>query len=139
MKLRTKLVLSFSVVVLLVGGIGVTSSYVNEAVKDQVTNESKEAIEEIELAGEMGLQLYRSLTRTQYLLEDKYRQSLSTDFNQGGMSNELVVKNIDQSLKRFRQSIENVRALIKEDVDKEDEQDTTGTAKVLSLLDKLEK
>ena len=139
MKLSTKLILSFSVVILLVGGIGIASSYVNEAVKDQVTNESKEAIEEIELAGEMGLQLYRSLTRTQYLLEDKYRQSLSTDFNQGGMSNELVVKNIDQSLNRFRQSIENVRVLIKEDVDKEDEQDTTGTAKVLSLLDKLEK
>lgn len=139
MKLSTKLILSFSIVILLVGGIGIASSYVNEAVKNQVTNESKEAIEEIELAGEMGLQLYRSLTRTQYLLEDKYRQSLSTDFNQGGMSNELVVKNIDQSLHRFRQSIENVRGLIKEDVNEQDVQDTTDTAKVLSLLDKLEK
>ncbi|MDZ7681563.1 MAG: hypothetical protein U5J63_07630 [Fodinibius sp.] len=113
MKLRTKLIVSFFVVVLLVGGIGITSSYVNEAVKNQVTSESKEAIEEIQLAGEMGLQLYRSLTRTQYLLEDKYRQSLSTDFSEGGMSNELVVKNIDKSLQSFRQNIREIRAMVK--------------------------
>ena len=137
MKLRTKLVLSFSVVVLLVGGIGVTSSYVNEAVKDQVTNESKEAIEEIQLAGEMGLQLYRSLTRTQYLLEDKYRQTLSTDFSEGGMSNELVVKNIDKSLRSFRQSIEETRAMVRDEM--AGVEDSSDATKVLSLLDKLEK
>lgn len=137
MKLSTKLILSFSVVILLVGGIGIASSYINETVKNQVTNESKEAIEEIELAGEMGLQLYRSLTRTQYLLEDKYRQSLSTDFNKGGLSNELVVKNIDKSLQRFRESIDSTRELIRKDA--KGALDTTRAATVLSLLDKLEK
>lgn len=138
MKLSTKLFVSFAVVILLVGGIGITSSYINESVKDQVTKESKEAIEEIELAGEMGLHLYRSLTRTQYLLEDQYRQSLSTDFSEGGMSNEVVVKNIDKSLQKFHKSIEKIRTLVSKDsalVAK----DTVDAKSVASLLNKLEK
>lgn len=137
MKLSTKLIVSFSVVILLVGGIGITSSYINESVKDQVTKESKEAIEEIELAGEMGLQLYRSLTRTQYLLEDQYRQSLSTDFSEGGMSNEVVIENIDKSLEKFRQSIHNTKSLIEKD--RSVAQDTTDTTDVILMLNSLEK
>jgi PAS domain S-box-containing protein len=135
MKLSTKLFVSFFVVILLVGGIGITSSYINESVKDQVTRESKEAIKEIELAGEMGLQLYRSLNQTQYLLEDQYRQSLSTNFSESGMSNELVIENIDQSLKKFRRSIENIRSLVKKDTSLV----TADTTSVILSLTKLEK
>jgi PAS domain S-box-containing protein len=138
MKLSTKLILSFSVVILLVGGIGITSSYFNQSVKDQVTKESREAIEEIELAGEMGLHLYRSLTRTQYLLEDQYRQSLSTDFSEGGMSNEVVLENIDKSLEKFRTSIQSTKALVKKDNALES-QDAIDSTDVVLLLNELEK
>lgn len=138
MKLSTKLFISFSVVILLVGGIGITSSYINESVKDQVTTESADAIEEIKLAGEMGLQLYRSLTKTQYLLEDQYRKSLTTDFSEGGMSNEAVIRKIDESLQSFRQSIKNVRILIEKD-HTTFFTDTANTSNVLVLLDELEK
>lgn len=138
MKLSTKLIVSFAVVILLVGGIGITSSYVNETVKNQVTTESKEAIKEIELAGEMGLQLYRSLTRAQYLLEDKYRQSLSADFSEGGVANEVVVENIDNSLDQFHKSLQNTREFIQKDQNTLF-RDTTDTKEVLVLLNKLEK
>ena len=138
MKLRTKLIVSFAVVVLLVGGIGFTSSYINESVKDQVTAESKDAIKEVELAGEMGLQLFRSLTKTQYLLEAQYRQSLSTDFSKRGMSNEVVIENIDTSLQNVRQSIQETRELIEQD-NKTFYSDEADTSSVLGLLEQLEK
>lgn len=137
MKLSTKLILSFTVVILVVGGIGITSSYINESVKDQVTTESREAIEEIELAGEMGLHLYRSLTRTQYLLEDQYRQSLSSDLSDSGLANEVVVENINNSLDGFYTSLENTRDLIKRG-NLSVNQDTADTTSVLGLLQKLE-
>ena len=125
-------------VVLLVGGIGVASSYINEVVKNQVTNESKQAIQEIEGAGEMGLQLYRSLTKTQYLLEDKYRQSLSMNFSRGAMSNKVVVKNIDKALKNFHQKLKETQKLVH--IDHPNFQNSnTNAARVDSLLNKLDK
>lgn len=139
MKLSTKLIVSFSVVILLVGGIGITSSYINESVKDQVTSESEEAIEEINLAGEMGLQLYRSLTKTQYLLEDQYRQSLSTDFGERGMSNEVVIEDIDQSLQKFRGSIQNLKSLLQKDQSVVATSSASDSVGVLLTLSKLEK
>lgn len=138
MKLKTKLILSFSVVVLLVGGIGITSSYINESVKDQVTTESRQAIEEVKLAGEMGLQLYQSLTKTQYLLEEQYRHNLSSDFNQRELTNKMVVEDINSSIKNFRQSMQNTRAIINKDHSLLF-RDTTDTAQVLTLLNRLEK
>ncbi|WP_138429043.1 histidine kinase dimerization/phosphoacceptor domain -containing protein [Fodinibius saliphilus] len=115
MKLSTKLFISFSVVIVLVGGIGITSSYISEAVKDQVTAESEQAIDEIELAGELGLQLYQSLTRTQYLLEDQYRKSLSMSFSRGNKTREALVENINESLNQFRQTIKKTRERIKKE------------------------
>lgn len=138
MKLKTKLILSFSVVIVLIGGIGITSTYINESVKDQVTAESEQAIDEVELAGELALQLYQSLTRTQYLLEDQYRQSLSMNYSRGDKSRETLINNIEESLKKFRQDIDNIRALIKKDPENIF-QDTTTSKDVLALLDKLEK
>ncbi|HKK46297.1 MAG TPA: histidine kinase dimerization/phosphoacceptor domain -containing protein [Balneolaceae bacterium] len=138
MKIRTKLILSFSVAVLLVGGIGIASSYLNETVKDQTNSESKQAIQEIEHAGEMGLQLYRSLTKTQYLLEDKYRRSLSMNFSRGSMSNDVVVKNIDEALKNFRQRLDETEKLVRKD--HPDIARKSSNAQVVdSLLKKLDK
>lgn len=138
MKLKTKLILSFSVVIVLIGGIGITSTYINESVKDQVTAESEQAIDEVELAGELALQLYQSLTRTQYLLEDQYRQSLSMNYSRGNKSRETLINNIEVSLQKFRRNLDNIRALIKKDPE-DIFQDTTTSKEVPGLLNKLEK
>jgi len=138
MKLSTKLILSFSLVIILVGGIGFTFSYINGSVKDQVTTESQQAIEEIELAGEMGLQLYHSLTRTQYLIEDQYRQSLSSNFDRGNLSNEVVIKQINESLENFRKSIEDEKKLIRKDHPSFFDS-SEDSANVKQLLNQLEK
>ncbi|NGP88440.1 histidine kinase dimerization/phosphoacceptor domain -containing protein [Fodinibius halophilus] len=138
MKLSTKLFISFSVVIILVGGIGITSSYINEAVKDQVTAESAQAIDEIELAGELGLQLYQSLTRTQYLLEDQYRKSLSMSFSRGNKTRETLVADIDESLNKFRQTIRKTRKRIKEEPSNIFE-DSVPSEEGLAVLNKLEK
>lgn len=138
MKLSTKLIVSFSVVILLVGGIGLTSSYINEAVKDQVTAESKQAIKEVELAGEMGVQLYRSLTRTQYLLEDQYRQSLSMGFSRGNRTRKTLIANIDESLEKFKASFSEMRSVVDEDPPTVFE-NTADSANIIALLERLEK
>jgi len=139
MKLSTKLVLSFSIVVVLVGGIGITSSYINEAVKDQVTAESEQAIDEIELAGEMAVHLYQSLTRTQYLLEDRYRQSLSMNYNRGNRTKKTLKENINESLQKFQQSTNESRKRIRQEPSNFIIEDTTSSSDVLQLLNKLEK
>lgn len=115
MKLSTKLILCFSVAILLVGGIGLASSYITKSVKDEVIAESKNAIEEIQLAGEMGIQLYHSFTKAQYLLEDGYRQSLSMNISRSNLSNEAVIAKIDSSHDSFRKSIAQIRGLIRRD------------------------
>lgn len=138
MKLSTKLIFSFSVVILLVGGIGLISSYTNEAVKDQVTAESRQAIKEVELAGEMGLQLYQSLTRTQYLLENQYRQSLSTNYSRGDRSRKILIEDIDEALQNFRNSLGKIREVVKKN-SPVISTDTAGAKSIIGLLDKLEK
>ena len=79
MKFSIKLVLSISCITLLLVAIGITSQYLNNEVRDRVLQESKEAVQGLELSGDMGLELYRSLINTQYVLEDRYRSSLNED------------------------------------------------------------
>jgi len=138
MKLSTKLIGSFSIVVLLMGGIGLTASYFNNAVKDQVTFESEKAIQEVTLAGELGLQLFKSLTRTQYLLEDSYRESLSMDYSRSNRTKEVQIAEIDKALGEFEKSLEELRTLVKSNQQNIFEP-ATDSSKVLSLLESLEK
>ena len=77
MKLSTKLIASFSGVVILLLIIGGTSQYLNREIRTKIVQENQEAIRKLELSGEMGLQLYRSLVNIQYFLEDRYRRSLN--------------------------------------------------------------
>lgn len=115
MKLSTKLGVSFFVVVIFVGGIGLVSSYFNDIIKDQVTIESKQAIQEVKLAGELGLQLFRSLTRTQYLLEDGYRKSLGIEYSRGNRTEEVQIERINHSLDEFRDALKSIRTLVKKE------------------------
>lgn len=120
------------------GGIGLTASYFNHAVKDQVTFESEKAIQEVTLAGELGLQLFKSLTRTQYLLEDSYRESLSMDYSRSNRTKEVQIAEIDKSLGEFEKSLEELRTLVKSN-QKSIFEPTVDSTKVLSLLENLEK
>ena len=138
MKLSTKLIGSFSIVVLFMGGIGLTASYFNNAVKDQVTFESEKAIQEVTLAGELGLQLFKSLTRTQYLLEDSYRESLSMDYSRSNRTKEVQIAEIDKALGEFEKSLEELRTLVKSNQQNIFEP-AADSSKVLSLLESLEK
>ena len=138
MKLSTKLIGSFSIVILFLGGIGLTASYFNDAVKDQVTFESEKAIQEVTLAGELGLQLFKSLTRTQYLLEDSYRESLSMDYSRSNRTKEVQIAEIDKALGEFEKSLEELRMLVKSE-QKSIFEASTDSAEILSLLEKLEK
>lgn len=138
MKLSTKLIGSFSIVVLFLGGIGLTASYLNNAVKDQVTFESDKAIQEVTLAGELGLQLFKSLTRTQYLLEDSYRESLSMDYSRSNRTKEVQIAEIEKSLGQFEQSLDQLRSLIRSEP-KNIFNHPTDTSEVLGLLQNLEK
>ncbi|PAU95912.1 hypothetical protein CK503_02340 [Aliifodinibius salipaludis] len=138
MKLSTKLIGSFSIVVLIVGGIGLTASYFNDAVKDQVTFESDKAIQEVTLAGELGLQLFKSLTRTQYLLEDSYRESLSMNYSRSNRTKEVQITKIEKSLGEFEKSLEELKTLVKSN-QKNIFEPPTDSSKVLSLLENLEK
>lgn len=113
MKLRTKLILCFTVVIILIGGIGLTSTYISDRVKDQATVESNRALAEVELAGELALQLYQSLTRTQYLLENKYRESLSNNFGRDSKSREALIENVDESISKFRKSLTEIKEVTK--------------------------
>lgn len=130
--------LSFTVVILLVGGIGLTSSYLSISVKDQVTVESKHAIDEIQLAGEMGLQLYHSFTRTQYLLEDRYRKSLNARPGHGNLSNELVIAKINNSHERFRQSFAQIQNLVTRKDSFNYHSSEAFTSNIINKLDDLE-
>jgi PAS domain S-box-containing protein len=137
MKLSTKLIGSFSIVVLIVGGIGLTASYLNDAVKDQVTLESDKAIQEVTLTGELGLQLFKSLTRTQYLLEDSYRESLSMNYSRSNRTREVQIAEIEKSLEKFEESLDQLRSTIQSETNNIFEY-PKDSSKVLGLLEELE-
>lgn len=111
MKLSTKIIISYTVVIFLIGGIGVISSYLNSSAKTQVTNESRKAIREIKLVGDLSSNLYQSITQTQYLLEDRYRQSLAIDSTIVYMTSTTVKKEINESLKNFSENLEKIKEL----------------------------
>lgn len=116
MKLKTKLILSFTLVVLLVGSIGFIASYVYESVKDDITSQSASTINEIEITGDLGLQLFQSLTRTQYLIEDQYRQTLPSPLQNNDLSSEFVEQEIDRALQNFEERIQEVRKMVQDNV-----------------------
>ncbi|WP_440998411.1 sensor histidine kinase [Fodinibius sp. SL11] len=138
MKLSTKLISSFLIVALFVGGIGFTASFFNDVVKDQVTYESDKAIQEVTLAGELGLQLFKSLTRTQYLLEDSYRESLSMEYSRSNKTKKVQIAEIKKSLGKFEQSLEELRTLVKKEPENIFEH-PVDSSEVLRLLENLEK
>ncbi len=87
------------------------SSYLNSSAKTQITNESRMAIQEINLVGDLSRDLYQSITQAQYLLEDQYRQSLPADSMIVYMSSNTVKSKINESLGSFRENLKTINAL----------------------------
>ncbi|MDZ7692546.1 MAG: histidine kinase dimerization/phosphoacceptor domain -containing protein [Balneolaceae bacterium] len=112
MKLRSKLVLSFSFVVLLLAGVGAFSQYYNQQIKNQLVVESEHAILELTYSGEMGLELYQSLLNAQYFLDKRYNQSIQIDTSNFEMSAELAREKVRTSLTDFKQSLDSARTIL---------------------------
>lgn len=114
MKLRTKLLLSFSCVVLLLLGLGAVSKHINDRVRDRLVEESRSSVQELELAGEVAIQLYRSMTNIQYLLEQRYRSSLDAGMVEDTVTLDRSRLNIEESLGRTEERLREFRDLLEE-------------------------
>lgn len=105
MKFSTKIILSFTGVTLLLLAIGLTSQYLNNEVKNQVVEESREAVQELQLAGDMGFDLYKSLINTQYYLEDRYRKSINDNTEEVDLNTKKAQARVEEALNNFHTSI----------------------------------
>lgn len=105
MKFSTKIILSFTGVTLLLLAIGLTSQYLNNEVKNQVVQESREAVQELQLAGDMGFDLYKSLINTQYYLEDRYRKSINNNTAEVDLNTQKAQARVEEALNNFKASI----------------------------------
>lgn len=105
MKLSVKLVLSFFGVTLLLLAIGITSQYLNNKVKNQVVQESQEVAQELQLSGDMGFDLYKSLINTQYFLEDRYRRSINDNKQEVDVNTRKAQAKVEEALDNIRSAI----------------------------------
>lgn len=115
MKLSTKLLLSFGLVVLLLVGLGTASKYVNDRLREELVVESRSAVEELELAGEVGLELNRSMANIQYHLEKRYRESRATQQGEDTVTIDRSRLNIRESLDEAKQKLGEFRAVLEEE------------------------
>ncbi len=111
MKFSTKLIVSFTGITLLLISIGGISQYLNNQFRNRIFKESEKAVEKLNLSGEMGLQLYRSLINIQYFLEDRYRKSLSTDKREADINTQKAEQQVDRALSTLKTNLDNFRQL----------------------------
>lgn len=105
MKFSTKIILSFTGVTLLLLAIGITSQYLNNEVRNQVVQESQEAVQELQLSGDMGFDLYKSLINIQYFLEDRYRKSINENTEEVDLNTQRAQARIEEALYNLNSSI----------------------------------
>ncbi|MDZ7771486.1 MAG: histidine kinase dimerization/phosphoacceptor domain -containing protein [Balneolaceae bacterium] len=110
MKLSTKLLLSFGFVTLLLLSLGLASKYLNDRARQQLVVESRSAVQELELASEIGIELYRSMANIQYFLEERYRRSLSGQAGEDTVTLDRSRLNIRESLESIRSKLANYRS-----------------------------
>ncbi|NGP75823.1 PAS domain S-box protein [Balneolaceae bacterium YR4-1] len=106
MKFSTKIIVSFTGATLLLLAIGFTSQYLNNQVRNQVVQESQEAIQELQLSGNMGFDLYKSLINTQYFLEDRYRKSINENTEEVDLNTQRAQKRVEGALGNFQDDID---------------------------------
>lgn len=115
MKLSTKLLLSFGLIVLLLVGLGTASKYVNDRLREELVVESRSAVEELELAGEVGLELNRSMANIQYHLEKRYRETRAMEQGEDTVTIDRTRLNIRESLDEAKQRLGEFRAVLEEE------------------------
>ncbi|HYW34560.1 MAG TPA: hypothetical protein VE868_04060, partial [Balneolaceae bacterium] len=76
MKLRTKLISSFTAIVILLLLIGIASQYFNDRIKDRVIDESQNAVKELQISGTLEAYLNQSFINTQYYLDERYHSTI---------------------------------------------------------------
>lgn len=112
MKFSTKIILSFTGATLLLLAIGITSQYLNNEVRNRVVEESRKAVQELQLAGDMGFNLYKSLVNTQYLLEERNRADTEEITEQDEINLKMAKERVDEALANLESSILNLEDLI---------------------------
>lgn len=112
MKLSTKLILSFSFVAILLAGIGVFSQYYNQQAKNQLVEESEQAVLELNYSGEMGLRLYHSLLNAQYFLDKRYNQSIRIDTSNFQIRAVTASKKVKASLEDFSTRLDSAQQIL---------------------------
>lgn len=112
MKFSTKIILSFTGATLLLLAIGVTSQYLNNEVRNRVVEESRKAVQELQLAGDMGFNLYKSLVNTQYLLEERHRDTVDRSKEEAELNLQMAEERVEEALKNLQSSIFNLERLI---------------------------
>ncbi len=113
MKLSTKLISSFVCVILLLLLIGLASQYFNQRIKNRVVDESREAVKQLEISGEMEAYLYRSFTDAQYYLDEPYRSTLDKSLQDSLVNPRYLKRKIRTSLQGLNYSIERIEQLFK--------------------------
>lgn len=137
MKLSSKLVLSFTFVALLLAAVGLFSQYYNQQVKNQLVEESEQAILELTYSGEMGLQLYQSLLNAQYFLDKRYNQSIQIDTAGFNMSPERAREKVRSSIRNFSISLDSAKLILESHIEVQD-REQTNHQELLDVLYKLE-
>lgn len=137
MKFSAKLILSFGFVTLLLVGLGTSSQYYNKQIKNQVVEESREAVQKLAYMGEMGFKLYHSLLNAQYFLDERYGQSVQIDTSDSRLSAAAAKEKVRLSLNRFSQNFSALRRIMQAYSDKESK-NTFERQETNDALDKLE-
>ncbi len=109
MKLSTKLISSFTVVIVMLLLIGLASQYFNEKIKDQVVDESRAASEISEISSEMESHIYESFINAQYYLDRPYRAALSEDLQDSLLSVESVKREVRISLQGMNFNLKKIQ------------------------------
>lgn len=113
MKLRTKLIASFTGVILLLLAIGGVSQYFNNKIKNQVIDESRGAVRDLEVSGQLESYLYQSLVNTQYYLDEPFRETLSRNQRESTLSFEKTRSNVRSSVRGINRSLQQIEAFLK--------------------------
>ena len=92
--------------------IGLTSQYLNNQVRKQVVQESQEAVQELQLSGNMGFDLYKSLINTQYFLEDRYRKSINDNTEEVDLNTQKAQARVEEAIGNFEESISRFKGVL---------------------------
>jgi hypothetical protein len=114
LKLKTKLIVSFACVIGLLLIIGGTSQYLNNRIKNQVIEENRQAVMELEISGQMESDLYQSLINAKYYLDEPYRRSLNNNQNELSLSIEKIKSNVRASLQKISSNLQLIEPLFRE-------------------------